>query len=38
MKIFFAGARLPNIIILLPVEKTEVVSPKRGKIINLAGR
>ena len=33
-----AGARLPNIIILLPVEKTEVVSPKGEKIINLAGR
>ncbi|KAG4966980.1 hypothetical protein JHK87_032631 [Glycine soja] len=33
-----AGARLPNIIILLPVEKTEVVSPKGKKIINLGGR
>ncbi|CAJ1933699.1 unnamed protein product [Sphenostylis stenocarpa] len=33
-----AGARLPNIIILLPVEKTEVVSLKGKKIINLAGR
>ncbi|RDX65611.1 Pentatricopeptide repeat-containing protein MRL1, chloroplastic, partial [Mucuna pruriens] len=33
-----AGARLPNIIILLPVEKTKVVSPKAEKIINLAGR
>lgn len=33
-----AGARLPNIIILLPVQKTEVVSPKGKKIINLAGR
>ncbi|XP_014493883.1 pentatricopeptide repeat-containing protein MRL1, chloroplastic [Vigna radiata var. radiata] len=33
-----AGARVPNIIILLPVEKTEVVSQKGEKIINLAGR
>ncbi|KHN11783.1 pentatricopeptide repeat-containing protein MRL1, chloroplastic-like isoform X2 [Glycine soja] len=33
-----AGARLPNIIILLPVEKTEVVSPKWKKNINLGGR
>ncbi|TKY67647.1 Pentatricopeptide repeat-containing protein MRL1 [Spatholobus suberectus] len=33
-----AGARLPNIIILLHVEKTEVLSPKGEKIINLAGR
>ncbi|KAK7341393.1 hypothetical protein VNO80_24322 [Phaseolus coccineus] len=33
-----AGARLPNIIILLPVEKTKVVSAKGEKIINLAGR
>ncbi|KAG5007917.1 hypothetical protein JHK85_026459 [Glycine max] len=37
-EIFFAGARLPNIIILLPVEKTEVVSPKWKKNINLGGR
>ncbi|XP_077246517.1 pentatricopeptide repeat (PPR) superfamily protein [Tasmannia lanceolata] len=33
-----AGARLPNITILLPVEKTHVMSPKGDKTVNLAGR
>ncbi|KAJ1393768.1 Tetratricopeptide-like helical domain superfamily, partial [Sesbania bispinosa] len=33
-----AGARLSNIIILLPVEKTKVSSPKGEKFVNLAGR
>ncbi|XP_027355994.1 pentatricopeptide repeat-containing protein MRL1, chloroplastic isoform X2 [Abrus precatorius] len=34
-----AGARLPNIIVLFPVEKTEIMSPKGKKIvINFAGR
>ncbi|CAL0329288.1 unnamed protein product [Lupinus luteus] len=33
-----AGARLPNTIILLPIEKTGVLLPKGKKIINLSGR
>ncbi|XP_061342102.1 pentatricopeptide repeat-containing protein MRL1, chloroplastic [Gastrolobium bilobum] len=33
-----AGARLPNIVVLLPTEKTKVPSPKGEKIIKLAGR
>ncbi|KAM1043805.1 hypothetical protein ACFX13_035788 [Malus domestica] len=32
-----AGAKLPNMTILLPVEKTQIVSTK-GKTINIAGR
>ncbi|ONH92147.1 hypothetical protein PRUPE_8G158300 [Prunus persica] len=32
-----AGAKLPNMTILLPVEKTQIMSPK-GKTINIAGR
>lgn len=33
-----AGAKLPNITILLPVEKTQVSSPEGKKTVNLAGR
>ncbi|KAG7975836.1 hypothetical protein I3843_06G120200 [Carya illinoinensis] len=33
-----AGAKLPNITILLPSEKTQVLSPKGERTINLAGR
>ncbi|XP_018841411.1 pentatricopeptide repeat-containing protein MRL1, chloroplastic isoform X2 [Juglans regia] len=34
-----AGAKLPNVTILLPLEKTQLLSPKGGdKTINLAGR
>ncbi|KAI4297712.1 hypothetical protein L6164_037588 [Bauhinia variegata] len=33
-----AGARLPNIIILLPVETAKISSPEKEKVINLAGR
>ncbi|XP_052185351.1 pentatricopeptide repeat-containing protein MRL1, chloroplastic isoform X2 [Diospyros lotus] len=33
-----AGARLPNITILLPMEKTQIQSPKGEKSINIAGR
>ncbi|XP_068640570.1 pentatricopeptide repeat-containing protein MRL1, chloroplastic isoform X2 [Aristolochia californica] len=33
-----AGAKLPNVTILLRVEKTEVVSPKGNKMVALAGR
>ncbi|KAF7810816.1 pentatricopeptide repeat-containing protein MRL1, chloroplastic [Senna tora] len=33
-----AGTKLPNLFILLPVEKTKVPSPKGGKLINLSGR
>lgn len=33
-----AGARLPSITILLPVEKAQLTSPKEEKTINLAGR
>ncbi|XP_043711552.1 pentatricopeptide repeat-containing protein MRL1, chloroplastic isoform X3 [Telopea speciosissima] len=33
-----AGAKLSNIIILLPVEKTQITSPKGDKSVNLAGR
>ncbi|KAI4299914.1 hypothetical protein L6164_033334 [Bauhinia variegata] len=33
-----AGARIPNIIILLPIEKAKVSSSTREKVINLAGR
>ncbi|KAF9623730.1 hypothetical protein IFM89_004811 [Coptis chinensis] len=33
-----AGARLPNINIVLPVEKTQVLTPKGEKTIKLAGR
>ncbi|KAK7264209.1 hypothetical protein RJT34_31814 [Clitoria ternatea] len=33
-----AGARLPNVIILLPVKNIEVASPKGEKILNIAGR
>ncbi|KAI4297596.1 hypothetical protein L6164_037481 [Bauhinia variegata] len=32
------GARIPNIIILLPIEKAKVSSSTREKVINLAGR
>ncbi|XP_042507893.1 pentatricopeptide repeat-containing protein MRL1, chloroplastic isoform X2 [Macadamia integrifolia] len=35
---FAAGARLPNVIILLPVEKRQITSPKGDKPINLAGK
>lgn len=34
---YLAGAKLPNMTILLPVEKTQIMSPK-GKTINIAGR
>ncbi|KAH7518493.1 pentatricopeptide repeat-containing protein MRL1, chloroplastic [Ziziphus jujuba] len=33
-----AGSKLPNITILVPVEKTQIISPKGEKTINLAGR
>ncbi|OWM80353.1 hypothetical protein CDL15_Pgr019633 [Punica granatum] len=33
-----AGAKLPNITILLPVEKTQIASPHGEKTINVAGR
>uniref|UniRef100_A0A5B7AQ15 PROP1-like PPR domain-containing protein n=1 Tax=Davidia involucrata TaxID=16924 RepID=A0A5B7AQ15_DAVIN len=33
-----AGAKLPNITILLPIEKTQIQSPNGEKTINLAGR
>ncbi|XP_059654043.1 pentatricopeptide repeat-containing protein MRL1, chloroplastic isoform X2 [Cornus florida] len=33
-----AGVRLPNITILLPVEKTQIQSSVRKKTINIAGR
>ncbi|KAK7854822.1 pentatricopeptide repeat-containing protein mrl1 [Quercus suber] len=33
-----AGSKLPNINILLPVEKTQFLTPKGEKTINLAGR
>ncbi|XP_038901397.1 pentatricopeptide repeat-containing protein MRL1, chloroplastic isoform X2 [Benincasa hispida] len=33
-----AGSRLPNIMILLPNETTQILSPKGEKTINLAGR
>lgn len=34
----FAGTKLPNLAILLPLEKTEIQTPKGKKTINLAGR
>ncbi|OVA18590.1 Pentatricopeptide repeat [Macleaya cordata] len=33
-----AGAKLPNVTILLPVEKAQVVTPKGEKTVNLVGR
>jgi len=33
-----SGAKLPNIIILLPVEETKLLSPEGEKIIILAER
>ncbi|KAA8536028.1 hypothetical protein F0562_028506 [Nyssa sinensis] len=33
-----AGAKLPNITILLPIEKTQIQSPNREKTIKVAGR
>ncbi|KAK6916660.1 Pentacotripeptide-repeat region of PRORP [Dillenia turbinata] len=33
-----AGAKLPNITVLLPIEKTQILSPTGEKTINLAGR
>ncbi|KAJ7967220.1 Pentatricopeptide repeat [Quillaja saponaria] len=35
---FAAGTRMPNLIILLPIEKTKILSPRGEKTINLAGR
>ncbi|KAI4299903.1 hypothetical protein L6164_033324 [Bauhinia variegata] len=37
LKLIINGARIPNIIILLPVEKAKVSSSTREKVINLAG-
>ncbi|KAK6253797.1 hypothetical protein QUC31_015517 [Theobroma cacao] len=33
-----AGAKLPSISVLLPLKKTQVLTPEREKSINLAGR
>lgn len=33
-----AGVKLPNIVIVLPIEKTQILSPKGRKIVNLSGR
>ncbi|GAB4838914.1 hypothetical protein Ancab_028446 [Ancistrocladus abbreviatus] len=33
-----AGAKLPNIIILLPIETTQILSPKGERTIKVAGR
>lgn len=38
ISLFCSGAKLPNITILLPVEKTQIICHKGDKTVNLAGR
>lgn len=35
---FCAGAKLPNIVILLPTESIQIQSPAGEKVISVAGR